>query len=246
MSVSVNTNIVLIFSCPPIFVTVCFVIAFLGCYTGSSHYYTFVYPLTIPQAFTLSYSHSIIITATQLTEQIRISQSQPSRLVGSRAMFFFHSLAFGGVSTWIMHIMSLATGKLTFPDNPSMNVDVMFATGMTALSLVVVLVTTMIGSKMAFFYFTRSTYIHLQCLNSCHTRSLSSLHHARMSLSRSLLFFISHTYFYTITHTLQHLSPFNRHLYRISRSLVLQNQGGDSCWYGGCIEGIVTTANKKV
>ena len=99
---------------------VCFVIAFLGCYT-----------------------------ATQLTEQIRISESQPSRLVGTRTMFFFHSLAFSGVATWIMHMLSLSTSTLTLPDRTS--VDIRFASGLTSLSLILVLVTTMIGQLSTFF-----------------------------------------------------------------------------------------------
>ena len=113
MYIAVETPIVL--TSNPLFMAVCFVISFLGCYT-----------------------------ATQLTEQIRISQSQPSRLVGTKSMFFLHSLAFGGVSTWIMHILSLSTSVLTLPDQTS--IDVRFATGMTSLSLVLVLVTTVIGT----------------------------------------------------------------------------------------------------
>ena len=115
---SVETSIVLTVSCPPLFVVICFVISFLGCYT-----------------------------ATQLTEQIRISQSQPSRLIGSKTMFLLHSLAFGGVSAWIMHILSLATSVLTLPNQASMNIDITFATGMTSVSLLLVLTTTVIGNN---------------------------------------------------------------------------------------------------
>ena len=130
MYISVETSIVLTANYPPLFMAVCFVIAFLGCYT-----------------------------ATQLTEQIRISQSQPSRLVGTKSMFFFHSLAFGGVSTWIMHILSLSTSVLTLPDQTS--VDVRFATGMTSLSLILVLVTTVIGTLSLYIQSTTISFISL-------------------------------------------------------------------------------------
>ena len=113
-----DVSMIITVNCPPLFVVICFVISFLGCYT-----------------------------ATQLTEQIRISRTQPSRLVGSKTMFLLHSLAFAGVSAWIMHIISLATSVFTLPDQTAMNVDVKFASGMTSLSLLLVLITTLLGNN---------------------------------------------------------------------------------------------------
>lgn len=101
-----------------LYYAVCFVLSFLGCYV-----------------------------VTQLTEQLRVLKRQPSQVLGHASSIVMLSFCFGGVSAWIMHLISLATMKFSLPDGT--RVTKTFAVGYSVLSFVVAVVGTGVGTYIA-------------------------------------------------------------------------------------------------
>ena len=103
-------------------------------------------------SFTLSFLGCY--AATQLTEQLRIMKRQPSRILGTGSTMLLLSLSLGGVAVWVMHLTSLATMVMALPNGE--RVTLSFGSGLTALSLLISSVASILGTYIAsrdrFFY----------------------------------------------------------------------------------------------